>query len=110
MEERSAPEPTADTLSSVKEALADLALRPSRRLGQCFLVDPNLAAAIVADARVTDHEEVLFEVGPGSNLPGLGKVETIKRENGRLVLVAKNGIITAMSEPRRPPANIPYRY
>jgi hypothetical protein len=53
---------------------------------------------------------MLFEVGPGSNLPGLGRVETIRRENGRVVVVARNGIITASSEPRRPPAPIPYRY
>ena len=59
---------------------------------------------------VESRNGMLFEVGPGSNLPGLGKVETIKRENGRLVVVAKNGIITAMSEPRRPPGSIPYRY
>ena len=61
-------------------------------------------------AVVESRNGMLFEVGPGSNLPGLGKVETIKRENGRLVVVAKNGIITAMSEPRRPPGVIPYRY
>jgi hypothetical protein len=60
-------------------------------------------------AVVESRNGMLFEVGPGSNLPGLGKVETIKRENGRLVVVAKNGIITAMSEVRRPPY-VPYRY
>lgn len=61
-------------------------------------------------AVVESRNGMLFEVGPGSNLPGLGKVETIKREDGRLVVVAKNGIITAMSEPRRPPGYVPYRY
>ena len=52
---------------------------------------------------VESRNGVLFEVGPGSNLPGLGRVETIKRENGQLVVVAKNGIIIALSEARRPP-------
>ena len=61
-------------------------------------------------AVVESRNGMLFEVGPGSNLPGLGRVETIKRENGRIVVVARNGIITASSEPRRPPAPIPYRY
>jgi len=60
-------------------------------------------------AVVESRNGMLFEVGPGSNLPGLGKVETIKRDNGRLVVVAKNGIITALSEARRPPY-VPYRY
>ena len=61
-------------------------------------------------AVVESRNGMLFEVGPGSNLPGLGRVETIRRENGRIVVVARNGIITASSEPRRPPAPIPYRY
>ena len=45
---------------------------------------------------------MLFRVGPGSNVPGLGKVETIKRENGRVVVVTANGIIAASLEGRRP--------
>ena len=61
-------------------------------------------------AVVESRNGMLFEVGPGSNLPGLGRVETIRRENGRIVVVARNGIITASSEPRRPPAPHPYRY
>jgi gas vesicle protein len=60
-------------------------------------------------AVVESRNGVLFEVAPGSNLPGLGRVEAIKRENGRLVVVAKNGTITALSEARRPPS-VPYRY
>lgn len=64
-------------------------------------------------AVVESRNGVLFEVGPGSNLPGLGKVETIKRENGRIVVVAKNGTILASAEARHPappPPYIPYRY
>ncbi len=61
-------------------------------------------------AVVEARNGMLFEVGPGSNLPGLGRVEAIKRENGRVVVVARNGVIVASSEPRRPPAPVPYRY
>jgi hypothetical protein len=61
-------------------------------------------------AVVEARNGMLFEVGPGSNLPGLGRVEAIRRENGRVVVVARNGVIVASSEPRRPPAPIPYRY
>jgi hypothetical protein len=62
-------------------------------------------------AVVESRNGVLFEVGPGSNLPGLGRVESIKRENGRVVVVAKNGTILASAEVRRPPPPyIPYRY
>jgi len=64
-------------------------------------------------AVVESRAGTLFEVGPGSNLPGLGRVETIKRENGRVVVVAKNGTILASAEPHRlpqPSPYFPYRY
>jgi hypothetical protein len=50
----------------------------------------------------------LFEVGPGSTLPGLGRVESIKREDRQVTVVTRNGIITAAVEQRRP--SLPYRY
>ena len=54
----------------------------------------------------------LYEVGPGSNLPGVGKIEQIKREDGRIVVVTPNGIITAAIEQRQQPRQhfSPYRY
>jgi hypothetical protein len=53
-------------------------------------------------AVVESRNGTLFRVGPGSNVPGLGKVETIKRENGKVVVVTANGIIAASLEHRRP--------
>ena len=55
----------------------------------------------------------LYEVRPGSNLPGVGKVEQIKRADGRVIVVTPNGTITAAFEQRRPqpqPYYGPYRY
>jgi hypothetical protein len=52
----------------------------------------------------------LYEVGPGANVPGLGKIESIKRENGKVVVLAKGGIVTAAIDPRRPPYGPSYRY
>jgi hypothetical protein len=56
------------------------------------------------------RDGTLFEVGPGSNLPGLGRVEAIKRENGKVVVMTRNGIIAGSFEQRRPPYYLPYRY
>ncbi|MEA2978475.1 MAG: hypothetical protein QOF09_298 [Alphaproteobacteria bacterium] len=53
-------------------------------------------------AIVESRNGTLFRIGPGSNVPGLGKVETIKRENGKVVVVTANGIIAASLEERRP--------
>ena len=47
----------------------------------------------------------LFRVGQGSVVPGLGKVETIKRDNGKVVVVTPSGIIAAaLEQPRRRPS------
>jgi hypothetical protein len=53
-------------------------------------------------AIVEGRNGTLYRVSPGSNVPGLGKVETIKRENGKVVVVTASGIIAATLEPRRP--------
>jgi hypothetical protein len=49
----------------------------------------------------------LFRVGPGSQVPGLGKVETIKHDNGKVVVVTGSGIISAALEPPRRPSYYP---
>jgi hypothetical protein len=54
-------------------------------------------------AIVESRNGTLFKVMPGSNVPGLGRIETIKRENGKVVVVTASGIIAATLEPRRPP-------
>ena len=53
-------------------------------------------------AIVESRDGTLFRVVPGSNVPGLGRVEAIKRENGKVVVVTAKGIIAASLEPRRP--------
>ena len=53
----------------------------------------------------------LYEVGPGSTLPGVGKVETIKRVDGKFVFTTPKGTITAALEPpRRPAYHLPPGY
>jgi len=53
-------------------------------------------------AILESRDGTLFRVIPGSNVPGLGRVEAIKRENGKVVVVTAKGIIAASLEPRRP--------
>jgi hypothetical protein len=63
-------------------------------------------------AVIEDRNGSLYEVGSGSNLPGIGRVESIKRVDGRVIVITSKGIITAsLAETRRPPAyGMPYRY
>ena len=48
-------------------------------------------------AVVESRNGTQFRVGPGSNVPGLGRVETIKRENGKVVVVTASGIIAGVA-------------
>lgn len=41
-----------------------------------------------------------FEVGPGSNLPGIGRVEGIRRDEGRWVVVTAKGLIVSSAARR----------
>ena len=56
--------PARPAWSEFRRALEERGFRPSRRLGQNFLRDGNMARAIVRDARVLAGDFVL-EVGPG---------------------------------------------
>jgi hypothetical protein len=37
----------------------------------------------------------LIEVGPGSNIPGVGRVETIRKQDGRWIVVTPKGVIVS---------------
>lgn len=55
------------TARELRDLLADLGIHPSRRLGQNFMVDANLLAAMVRDADPRPGQQVL-EVGPGTGV------------------------------------------
>jgi len=46
-------------------------------------------------AMVENNRFGLYEAVPGANLPGLGRVETIRRQDGRWVVVTPKGLITS---------------
>lgn len=58
------PRPPRPPWSEFREALKGSGFRPSRQLGQNFLLDENAARAIARDAQVESGDFVL-EVGPG---------------------------------------------
>ncbi len=53
------------TLTEIRDMLERAGLQPQKRLGQNFMVDKNLLAAVVALAEVGDGDGVL-EIGPGT--------------------------------------------
>ncbi|HEY8530936.1 MAG TPA: 16S rRNA (adenine(1518)-N(6)/adenine(1519)-N(6))-dimethyltransferase RsmA [Limnochorda sp.] len=71
--------------SKVRALAAAYNLRPSRHLGQNFLIDENIARKIVAEARL-DGTETVVEVGPGFGaltqelLLAAGRVVAVERD------------------------------
>jgi hypothetical protein len=68
-------------------------------------VDPKITDRLVEDwvvqdvhgdrALVEGRNGSLFEVGAGSILPGVGRVEAVKRQDGQWVVVTARGLITS---------------
>jgi hypothetical protein len=46
-------------------------------------------------AAMVESRHGLYEVVPGANLPGLGRVQTIRRQDGRWVVVTPKGLIVS---------------
>jgi len=73
--------------------------------GSAAPAEPKINDRIVADwmvqdvhgdrALVENRNGSLFEIGAGSVLPGLGRVEGVKRQDGRWVVLTSRGVITS---------------
>ncbi len=70
---------------------------------------PPARAAVVQDWTIRDSRDGfvyvqghgdIYQVVPGAPLPGLGAVESIKRQDGRWVVVTPKGIIVSMRDRR----------
>lgn len=79
-----APRPTRGTAprevqllgpAEIRELAAQLDIRPTKRLGQNFVIDPNTIRKIVSAAGITADSQVV-EVGPGLGSLTLGIIET----------------------------------
>ena len=59
----------------IKKMLSDLQIKPSRHLGQNFLIDNSVLAKIISAADLSS-EDIVLEVGPG---PGVLTIELAKK-------------------------------
>lgn len=71
--------------SEVRELLARLNFRPSKVLGQNFLIDANILRILLATAHLT-QDDVVLEVGPGLGV----LTEWLARWAGRVIAVEKD--------------------
>ncbi len=68
--------------NGVKERLKELGLKPSKRLGQHFLVNSSIAARQVDEASITS-DDVVLEIGPGL---GILTEEIVQRAKKTIVV------------------------
>jgi hypothetical protein len=60
------------------------------------VVDGWMLREVFRGGAVVENERLgIFEIVPGANLPGLGKVETIRRHDGRWVVMTPKGMIVS---------------
>ncbi len=89
------------TLTEIRRRLEELGIRPSRRLGQNFLHDQNVASKIVELAEIQSDEQVL-EIGPG-----LGAItEYIFKKTDRLTLIEKDHRLAGFLREKFPPLEV----
>jgi 16S rRNA (adenine1518-N6/adenine1519-N6)-dimethyltransferase len=64
--------------AEIREIAGRLGIRPSKRLGQNFVIDPGTVRRIVALAGL-DPRDVVLEVGPGTGSLTLGLIGAVRR-------------------------------
>jgi len=73
-------------LDKTLRILEEYGIRPSRRLGQCYVIDPELMACIL-DAAKIEPEDVVLEIGAGTGTLTARLAEVAKR----VIAVEKDG-------------------
>jgi hypothetical protein len=111
-----------DTLDRLERRTVAATLPPPEVTGSVSTVAKLEAKPLAVDgwrlrdfhagrALLESRTGTLYEVGPGSNIPGLGRIEAIKRVDGRIVVSTAKGVITSAADlPRRPAYRLPPGY
>jgi len=102
------PSPQLTHIADTVDRLARINASPettSSITNSAVPVEPKITDRIVADwvvqdvhgdrALVENRNGGLFEIGAGSVLPGLGRVEGVKRQDGQWVVLTARGVITS---------------
>ena len=91
------PAASADVTGSVADPARAPVSASGLAVGKSAIVDGWVLRDIYRGrALVEGRSGILFEVGPGSTIPGIGRVETITRQDGRWIVVTPKGLIVSM--------------
>ena len=86
--------PLVQTASAAPETTGSIPQEPRATAPKTPVVEGWLLREVVDGfALIESANGRLFEVGPGSNIPGVGRVESIKRQEGQWVVLTPKGVI-----------------
>ncbi len=83
------PAPAAETTGSIASA-------PGAKPAKPGVVDGWVLRKAYRGAALVEGRYGIIEIEPGDNLPGVGRVEEIKRQDGRWVVVTPKGLIVGL--------------
>jgi hypothetical protein len=89
-------EASRDITGSVPDRGAGTATIAAKDQSKPVIVSGWVLRDIYHGRALVESRTGLYEVAPGGNLPGIGKVETITQQNGRWVVVTPKGLIVSM--------------
>lgn len=72
------------------------AAAPAKDASKPAIVEGWVLREIYRGRALLENRDTLYEVAPGAELPGIGRVQTITRQDGRWVVVTPKGLIVSM--------------
>jgi hypothetical protein len=90
-----APAPAKDVTGSISAPAAAPAAAPKIEVARLPPVEGWLLRDVANGGAVIEGRQGIFEVYAGDLVPGLGRVDAIRRQDGRWVVVTSRGLIVA---------------
>jgi peptidoglycan hydrolase CwlO-like protein len=86
-----------DVTGSVPDrSAATTAAATAKDQSKPLIVEGWILREVYRGRAMVENRSGLYEVVPGADLPGIGKVQTITQQNGRWVVVTPKGLIVSM--------------
>jgi hypothetical protein len=85
----------ADATGSIPVPAAAPAPKPAPQIARMPTIDGWVVRAVANGGALVEGRAGIFEVYAGDPLPGVGRVDAIRRQDGRWVVVTSRGLIVA---------------
>lgn len=90
-----APAPAKETTGSIAPAQVATAAAPKPEVGRLPTIEGWRLRNAANGGALIEGRDGLYEVYPGDPIPGVGRVDAIRRQDGRWVVVTSKGLIVA---------------